>query len=280
MVVQHADESGDPMASESETGSQGARLLASAKRKLPLVRASRGLSSLSRKAAASAHRLQYVIEWSVDNPEYFDHFIDSHYQWHAMRQSFPWERGVYSSLALQATRGDSLPKVLELCCGDGFMTYHFYSLQSSSIVSMDFDPEAIDAARRNCSAPNIKYLLGDIRTDMPSGQFDNIIWDAAIEHFTEDEIKGLMSSIKERLAPGGIVSGYTIVEPEHGGKHLHQHEYEFHDKADLARFLEPWFKNVQVFQTVFPSRTNLYFFASDGDLPMDRPISMTVRKQG
>ena len=57
-----------------------------------------------------------------------------------------------------------------------------------------------------------------------------------------------------------------------------RHEYEFHDKADLARFLEPWFANVQVWETVFPTRTNLYFFASDGDLPMDRPIAMTVRK--
>lgn len=257
--------------------SRGSRLLAGAKRRLPLVKASRGVSRLTRQVSSSAHRLQYVIEWSVDNPEYFDHFIDSHYQWHAMRQSFPWERGVYSSLALQATRGETLPNVLELCCGDGFMTYHFYSSQAASIVALDFDPEAITSARRNCSAPNISFRLGDIRTDMPQGTFDNVIWDAAIEHFTEAEIESLMSGIKERLAPGGILSGYTIVEPEHGGKHLHQHEYEFHDKDDLVRFLTPWYANVQVFQTVFPSRTNLYFFASDGPLPLDRGIATTVR---
>lgn len=256
--------------------SRGSRILSEAKRRLPLVQASRGVSRLTRRMSASAHKAQYVIEWSVDNPEYFDHFIDSHYQWHAMRQSFPWERGVYSSLALQATRTDALPRVLELCCGDGFMTYHFYSSQASHITAMDFDQEALASARKNCSAPNITFRLGDIRTDMPVGKFDNIIWDAAIEHFTEDEIRALMSSIKERLAPHGIISGYTIVEPEHGGKHLHQHEYEFHDKADLVRFLEPWFKNVQVFETVFPSRTNLYFFASDEALPLERSIATTV----
>lgn len=256
----------------------GARALSRAKRSLPVVPAARGLSRLTRGLSAQAHRLQYVIEWSVDNPEYFDHFIDSHYQWHAMRQSFPWERGVYSSLALQATRGETLPRVLELCCGDGFMTYHFYSSQASSITAIDFDPSAIASARRNCSAPNIAFRLGDIRRDMPAGAFDNIIWDAAIEHFTEDEITALMSGIRDRLAPGGILSGYTIVEPEHGGTHLHQHEYEFHDKEDLLRFLTPWFANVQVFQTEFPARTNLYFFASDGPLPLDRAIAITEKR--
>jgi cyclopropane fatty-acyl-phospholipid synthase-like methyltransferase len=156
------------------------------------------------------------------------------------------------------------------------MTYHFYSNQASEITAIDFDPSAIASARKNCSAPNIRFILGDIRTAIPEGTYDNIIWDAAIEHFTESEITALMGTIKSRLAPGGILSGYTIIEPEHGGKHLHQHEYEFHDKADLARFLQPWFTNVQVLQTDHPQRQNLYFWASDGPLPMDRDIVLRV----
>lgn len=253
--------------------------LARAKRALPLVTISRGISRASRKAAAAAHKLQYQVEWGADNPEYFDHFIDQHWQWTANRQSFPWERGVYSSLALQATRkGDRLPTVLELCCGDGFNTYHFYSAQAASIISIDFDPSAIATAKKNCSYRNIRYLLGDIRVDIPEGKFDNVIWDAAIEHFTETEIKALMGTIKSRLAEGGILSGYTIIEPDDGGKHLHQHEYEFHDKSDLARFLEPWFANVQVLETVHPQRRNLYFWASDSKLPFDREIALTVEK--
>jgi len=253
--------------------------LAKAKRTLPLVSVSRAVSRASRKASAAAHKAQYFIEWGADNPEYFDHFIDQHWQWSSAQQSFPWERGVYSSLALQATRTEALPTVLELCCGDGFMTYHFYSAQAQSIVSMDFDKSAITTARKNCSAPNIRYLLGDIRTDIPAGSFNNIIWDAAIEHFTETEIKNLMGTIKSRLAEGGILSGYTIIEPDDGGKHLHQHEYEFHDKSDLARFLEPWFHNVQELETVHPQRRNLYFWASDGPLPMDRGIALTSGKK-
>ncbi len=111
-------------------------------------------------------------------------------------------------------------------------------LKPESITSIDFDPSAIATAKKNCSYSNIRYLLGDIRTDIPERFYDNVIWDAAIEHFTETEIK-LMGTIKSRLAEGGILSGYTIIEPDDIGKHAF--EYEFHDKSDLVRFLEPWF---------------------------------------
>lgn len=222
--------------------------------------------------ARGTHYLQFLAEWGVDNPEYFDHELDLYWLWPASRNSLPMERGVWSSFALKPGGN-----TLDLCCGDGFYSKMFYSLRSQAVVGIDFDPEAIRWAKRNHSAPNIQYILGDIRKDIPAGPFDTIVWDAAVEHFTEDEIKALMSRIKAVLAPQGILTGYTIVEPEHGGKHLHQHEYEFHDKADLARFLKPHFENVQVFETVYPTRTNLYFYASDSDLPHYRQENLVVR---
>lgn len=228
-------------------------------------------NKLTRGLARSTHKLQFLVEWGVDNPEYFDHEMDLYYLWPKSRVSFPMERGVWSSFALKDGGA-----TLDLCCGDGFYSKMFYSLRSSSVTAIDFDPEAIRWAKRNHTAPNVNYVLGDIRYDIPSGPFDNVIWDAAVEHFTEDEIKALMSRIKDVLAPGGIVSGYTIVEPEHGGKHLHQHEYEFHDKADLARFFKPHFKNVQVFETKYPARTNLYFYATDGELPHFKDSNLVV----
>jgi cyclopropane fatty-acyl-phospholipid synthase-like methyltransferase len=157
---------------------------------------------------------------------------------------------------------------LELCCGDGFNAYSFYSKRVKSIVAVDFNAKAIAYARRNFPAANISYRAADIRNEMPEGDFDNIIWDAAIEHFTEDEIANLMRAIRRRLdARGGILSGYTIVERDDGKKHLHQHEYEFRSKDDLARFLKPHFRNVTVFETLYPERHNLYFWASDATIP-------------
>lgn len=179
------------------------------------------------------------------------------------------ERGVFSSYALKGIRGP-LGNTLDLCCGDGFYSYYFYSLNSANVTSIDFDPLAIKTAKRFHSSDNINFILGDVRKDIPDGPFDNIIWDAAIEHFTEEEISQLVSRIKEVLKPDGILTGYTIQEPKHEGKHLHQHEYEFHNEEDLGRFLSPYFHHIQILTTKFPQRTNYYFFASDDALPFDK----------
>lgn len=243
------------------------------KRHTSLVSAIRWINLFVRKISSQMHKVQAIIEWSIDNPEYYDHYIDLHWQWKQNRASFPMERGVFSSLALNGGA------TLDLCCGDGFNSFYFYSLRSESVVGIDFDKQAIRWAKRNFAASNLNFIEGDIRTDIPEGPFDNIVWDAAVEHFTEIEIESLMKRIKAIQKPNGTLSGYTIVEPKHGGKHLHQHEYEFHDQQDLARFLTPYYKNVQVFSTSYPMRTNLYFFASDGQLPFDKEWNLVTRRK-
>jgi len=246
-----------------------AKTLRLIKRSLPVVTTMRWINRWLRKLVRSTHHLQFLVEWAVDNPEYFDHNIDMYSSWYKTRESFPVERGVFSSIAMTANS-----RVLDLCCGDGFNSYHFYSLRAKQVTAVDFDQEAIRWAKRNYKAPNLTFSIGDIRTDIPDGPFDNIVWDAAVEHFTETEITNIMSRLKTVLTHSGTLSGYTIIEPAGGGKHLHQHEYEFHSKEDLARFLTPHFKNVHVFQTEFPSRTNLYFYATGGTLPFERDSSL------
>jgi SAM-dependent methyltransferase len=212
--------------------------------------------------AASAHKRLMDVQWRIPpEPEHFDHHIDLYWHFLASRSSSWLERGVFGSLALKG--GD----VLELACGDGFNTRNFYSLRSRRVVACDYDPAAIRTARRKNAAPNVEYVLADIRRAMPSGSFENVVWDAAIEHFTLPEVESVLGEIKARLAVGGILSGYTIVERPDGRKSLSHHEREFRDMADLAKLLEPHFRCVSVFQTAYPERHNLYFWASDAWLP-------------
>lgn len=245
------------------------RILRFAKAVFPLLGLSRLLSRLSRRVDSAVHRFQFLVEWGVDNPEHFDHFLEQHNTWRRDRHAIGWERGVLSVIALERPCSMGKPKVLELCCGDGFNTFHFYSVKSESIVALDFDEDAIAAARRNNSAPNISYLVRDIRTEIPQDAFDNVIWDAAIEHFTEAETAKILSSIKKSMRQDGLLSGYTLLEDADGGMHLHQHEREFRSMEDLYRVLEPFFQNVHILRTSSPSRENLYFFASDGILPFE-----------
>ncbi len=219
---------------------------------------------------SAAHRRLMKVQWALaPQPEHFDHHIDLFYQFLAGRNGLFVERGVFGGLALLG--GD----VLELACGDGFNARNFYSLRSRSVLACDFDPRAIATANRKNKAPNLRFVLADIRTDMPEGIFGNIMWDAAIEHFTLDETSGILADIKKRLTPEGVLSGYTIVEQANGKKMLSHHEYEFKSSLDLRRVLAPFFNNVRVFQTRYPERTNLYFWASDGAIPFSDSWTLT-----
>ncbi|MEK7116777.1 MAG: class I SAM-dependent methyltransferase [Patescibacteria group bacterium] len=218
---------------------------------------------LASRWASKAHEHLKWAQWRIlPQPEFFDHHIDLYYQWLEKKDPLWTERGVFSGLALKGNN------VLELACGDGFNARNFYSLKSKQIIACDFDPKAIRTAKNKNPASNVEYILADIRSEMPQGKFDNIIWDAAIEHFTPKEINNILKEIKTRLNKEGILSGYTIVKKDDGQKSLSHHEYEFENKEDLLNFLAPFFKNVTVFETIFPSRHNLYFWASDeSDLP-------------
>jgi SAM-dependent methyltransferase len=219
-------------------------------------------TAIARAWVSAAYRRQLLVQWYLPpEPESFEHHIDLYYQWLATRDSMWVERGVYSSLALRG--GD----VLEIACGDGFNARNFYSARSRRVIACDIDPAAIAFARSRNSAPNVDFRVLDVRQALPEGPFGNVVWDAAIEHFTESEILGIFARIKERLVPDGILSGYTIVERDDGQKHLSHHEHEFESKEHLGRLLARAFANVLVFETVSPSRHNLYFYASEGRLP-------------
>jgi SAM-dependent methyltransferase len=246
---------------------------------LHLLPAVKALNRLLRLLTAWGHRMQFTMEWVTTRhpPEWFDHFLDDSWKWHVSRNPLSWERGVFGSLAMEQGC-----RVLDLCCGGGFITYHFFSGRAASIVAVDFDPKAIAHARRNFIASNLVYRCADIRTDMPEGEFDNVSWDAAIEHFTETEIAQIIGNIKRRLTLDGVLSGYTIIEKATGKSHI-DHEYEFKSKEDLARLLRRFFTNVRVFETQwsdqFEERGNLYFWAGDGALPFDDGWTRQTRGQ-
>jgi SAM-dependent methyltransferase len=223
-----------------------------------LISALKGLNFLIRKLSAFTHFAQFAVQWyPKPRPEWFDHYLDQHWQFSAKNNSLWVERGVFSRLVLKPNS-----RMLEICCGDGYNAKHFYSSRAASITALDFDKDAIPHARRYNSAPNISYVEQDIRSGLPPGPFDNIVWDAAIEHFTEAEIDNIMRELVERLGSDGILSGYTLTEDASGKKSNLLHEYEFKDKEDLRRFFTPHFKYVKVWETIYPTRHNLYFAAS------------------
>jgi len=123
--------------------------------------------------------------------------------------------------------------------------------------------DALGIAQRTLGVANSRARSG-------SGSFAHILGiDDAVER--ANRLARLMDEdqpLGRALTPGGVLSGYTIVERQAGKSH-HEHEYEFKSKEDLLRLIEPYFRNVRIFETIYPSRHNLYFFAGDAVLPFD-----------
>ncbi|HET7086162.1 MAG TPA: class I SAM-dependent methyltransferase [Rhizomicrobium sp.] len=223
-----------------------------------------------RTLAAAGHHLQFIRQWRLGArvPHYFDPFIDLYWKWEKTRNPMSWERGIFGLLAMKPGC-----RQLDLCCGEGFHTHRFYSGRAGSIVAMDYNRDAIALARRKFQAPNIDYRCGDIRSQMPQGPFDNITWDAGIEYFTPAEIADILVAVKARLAPGGILSGYCVPDP-HANPAAQGDGRKFAAASPeaLGELLHSVFGNVTVLRTAhadqFETRTNCYFYAGDGALPL------------
>jgi len=201
--------------------------------------------------------LQFQRDWGVaPNPEWFNHDLDFAL-FATRRQPHFFERGVYASEIVGGKR------VLDVCCGDGSVAALFIAPQAKSVLGVDFDPNAIKHARKRWSEyENCRFELMDIRKlDVHAQAFDVILWDAAIEHFTQDEIDHIFGSLKRCMTSDGILHGSSIKKREQ--KSHHDHEYEFATLQELKAFLGKYFRHVEAWERTHPDRTSLYFRCSD-----------------
>lgn len=221
----------------------------------------RGVNRVVRKLAAFTHRVQFALEWQAGlTANWFDHYLEVYYMWSRTRVPLGVERG---TLGLLAVRPGA--RVLELCCGDGFYSHFFYSGRAREVLAVDIDPAAIASARSNYNAPNVRYEVVDIVRALPDGEFDNVVWDSALEYFTADELAGLLKGISTRLAPGGVLSGHVIIQKDFN----EGQKYAFTSKEDFLSLVRPCFPNIRTFETLHNGRRSLYFYAGSGALPFD-----------
>jgi SAM-dependent methyltransferase len=218
----------------------------------PVRRANAGLRALS----AGSHHFQYKVEGFLrPSAEWFDHEIDVHWQWVARQRTMFLERGVLNTLAIRPGG-----QILEICCGDGFNAHRFYAARGAHVLAIDYNDAALRHARRFHARANVEYRGWDIRKSIPEGPFDNIIWDAAIHHFTRAEVADILASVHRSLRADGVLSGYTVIEP---GEDYAYSRLRFTDPEALAEILGAELAHVAVLETPDALRRNLYFFASD-----------------
>src|SRR5262249_9557035 len=87
-------------------------------------------------------------------------------------------------------------RLLDMGCGDGFATKRFYAKRCKYIDVTDIDPRVIKAARRYQSASNIDYyLLHVTKPPFPNNEYDVVLWDGAIGHFSSTRTERRLENI-------------------------------------------------------------------------------------
>lgn len=213
------------------------------------------LSLVQRFAAGLAH-VVFVHDWQLEargRPQFFKHQINlSRWSSEPFRWSFT-ARGVYAREAM--FRGC---KVLDLCCGDGSYSFLFFSDVAGHIDAIDNDPYAIAYARKYRASPPISYRQVDIVAEpLPAGDYDVIVWNAAICYFADHEIRQILSKIIAAGKPSMKLCGML---PKANG--WIDHKTEFADVACVDRFLAEFFALVSVREIDEGSAITFYFQAS------------------
>lgn len=229
------------------------RLLAGVSRVVPLDT----MLQLSQRVTGALAGLVFVRDWRLEafgRPQFFKHRIDLS-RWTA--EPFRWSftaRGVYARESM--FKGC---RVLDLCCGDGSYSYLFFSDIAGRIDAVDNDPGAIAYARRNYAATAIDYHKLDIvREPLPPGDYDFVVWNAAICYFHETEIRQILEKIIAVSKPTLQLNGML---PRANG--WVDHKTEFNDVTAVSQFLRRYFAQVTVREVDEGSVISFYFQARD-----------------
>ncbi|MGI8707380.1 MAG: class I SAM-dependent methyltransferase [Actinomycetota bacterium] len=218
------------------------------------------MNGLLRRLVVVTHMAEHVAQWKIPpEPDWANHHHDVYWAWQTRGKSFFVERGIFNLLVI----GHGAT-VLDICCGDGFNSRYFYAERAASVLAVDINADAIRYARRFNAASNVVHRQLDILSEFPSGRFSNVVWDAAIEHFSHEEAVAVLENAKAALTERGVVSGYTLIEQASpSGEYFQHHDQVFRRKGDLLNLVAQVFSNVAVLETQHPTRTNLYFWASE-----------------
>jgi len=239
------------------------------------------LAQFSSKVTEKFYGLLMMIEWGRNPPpEWMDHDQDYFYQTRAKGKTYFLERGalpkIFASELIEDYKNIKSLNVLDLCSGDGFYSQLFFHDVAKNITMIDLEIKAINRTKqRSKKLPflkniNFNYINANILDESIDEilkknnldiKYDVIIFNAAIEHFKEEQVSEIFSSCKKILSQKGLVFGYTLVEDE---DHIFEHhEILFKNKSDLKKLVSKNFKNVECFQSLSETRHNLYFLAKN-----------------
>ncbi len=129
------------------------------------------LAELSRSVSYNVHNLKLLCDFQIPPQTLFtDHYINQFFLMSATKRTW-WVEGP----AFCGSTIEPGSRMLEFGCGTGYYTDVFRPVCVRD-RRHQYDPRAIETARRLHHARNIRYEVMDFRTALPEGQFDAVVW--------------------------------------------------------------------------------------------------------
>lgn len=218
-------------------------------------------AEISRKITSWFYKCQYKLKWTYLNPLFFDHQIDLNYKWSSTQSPMWLKRGVLSNIQIQKFQN---AKVLELGCGDGFNTFHFYCDKNvTSVLACDSCSKAIKFAKNHYKDSRIQFIEADIKEVLTErdDDYSNIICDAVINFFTLDEIRILLEQISRKLSVrNGVFSG--TAQRSDGNLWVH-YATNFGSVEEFRDLLKEYFDVVEIYVEKDDGEECMYFAANN-----------------
>jgi len=223
------------------------------------------------------------LDWHKDNnTEFMDHDQDYFYQAPFKGNWFFFDRGVIPRLEsnilfdTEEFKNLKLKKklnILDLCSGDSYYSQFFFFDVAELIVSIDIDQKALDRGKKRRN--KYKYLQDNhyfIKADVEKESikeiidqnlkkdisFDVVLFNGAIEHFNENQIDFILSSVLKSMKNKALFFCYTIIEKDEPGEHFHHHEFFFKSKEHLENIIQKYFKSTRTYENLVNDRHNIY----------------------
>jgi cyclopropane fatty-acyl-phospholipid synthase-like methyltransferase len=232
------------------------------------------------------------MDWAkIPRTEWMDHDQDTFYQFNSSGTFIHFERGIIprlyvSNFLIKKEEFKNLKiekklNILDLCSGDSYVSQKFFYDLSDTIVSLDLDPAALARGKKRIKRNkymNKKHhffqfdvektkILDFLEYNKLDIKFDVVLFNAAIEHFKEDQLDFIFTSFKEVMKETSFVSTYTIVEDKNDQKYLpDHHEMFFSSKEHLENVVSKYFKFTKSHHSLVNDRCNIYCIASDQEI--------------
>jgi SAM-dependent methyltransferase len=250
------------------------------------------LAYRSSKLTSFLYHILKMMDWGKKpRTEWMDHDQDTFHQFNSSGSFFHFERGMLprlyaSSFLLKNNEFKNLKlekklNILDLCSGDSYISQKFFYDVSDTVVSLDLDPLALGRGKNRLKRN--KYMnqnhffyqfdvekiniLDFLKKNKLDIKFDLVLFNAAIEHFKEDQLDFIFKSFKEVMKEKSFVSTYTIVEDSDDQKFLPEHhEMFFSSKEHLKNVISKYFEFTISHHSLFNNRHNIYCLASNQDI--------------